>query len=222
LTEAAERNGTVDPFDIEALRDTSEEWNSRKQRRPGTAHVQEAHRTHPRVELRRCATERAFADEVLNQLVPWFKIDQQVYGVHPSGQRPRIDAILRPLDPSGWLDPDPALGVEFKQPSSGGDQMRLIAQALDYTYVNWNNYGRVDVFICTPGTGLFGGTGGWADPSFVLGHLLGQLGIGELCYLGKRHRGWALLIHGHHRLWTEHDGVEEARRRTIRPKVGSR
>jgi len=188
-----------------------------------STHAIEANRTHPRVPLRRCANEREFAEQVLSRLTPWFKVDEQVYGTHVFGARLRIDAILSPLDPGGWLDPNPAFGIEFKQPDAGRDEMRLMVQALDYTYVDWDGYGRVDVFICTPGTGLFGGTGGWADPSFVLGHFLGQLGVGELCFLGgKWHRGWTLLIHGHHRLWSEAHGVEEARRRTIRPKVGSR
>ena len=65
-----------------------------------SAYAIEANRTHPRVPLRRCATEREFAANVLDGLSPWFKIDEQVYSTHVFGARLRIDAILSPLDPA--------------------------------------------------------------------------------------------------------------------------
>ncbi len=179
----------------------------------------------PRIELRACGSERAFADKVLGCLEPWFKIDREVTGTHPFGQRLRIDAVLQPLDDADWHDPNPAFGVEFKQaPQHTRDSMRLAAQALDYTYVDWVSYGRLGVFMCTPGPGAFPIEG---TESRYLVRLLGQFCVGELGYFARRNEtdnggGWALRIHGDHTLWSQDIGAYEAKRRTIRPKVGSR
>jgi hypothetical protein len=174
-----------------------------------------------RILLPECSSEKEFTDKVLGCLEPWFKAEREVTGTHAYGQRVRIDAVLQPLDPPGWLDQGPAFGIEFKQPTGNArDRTRLAAQAVDYTFVDWHGYGRLGVFICTPGIGELLAVGGWRDPDFAMAHLLGQFTVGELCDV--RFYGWTLLIHGSHRLWPERDGVREARHRTIKPKVGSR
>lgn len=201
----------------------------------------ETYGTRIRVPLPACASEREFTDKVLGCLEPWFKVEREVTGIHICGDRVRIDAVISPLNPSGFLDPDPAFGVEFKhEPGSMRDRMAHAAQAADYTYVDWRGHGRLGIFMCAPGKGVFpvymrASTtattplkDGWADPNFFAAHLLGQFTVGELCYLGGWSsptyplRKWALLIHGDHILWSAGHGVEEASRRTIRPKVGSR
>lgn len=195
----------------------------------------------PRVALPACSNEREFSDKVLACLEPWFKVEREVSGVHVFGKRVRIDAVLSPLNSAEWFDPEPAFGVEFKDaPVSMRDRMLHAAQAVDYTLVDWKGYGRLSIFMCCPGQGVFpvhmrastmDGASiahGWADPNFFISHFLGQFMVGELCFLGGwssptyPRRKWSLLIHGDHILWSEGHGVEEARRRTIRPKVGSR
>lgn len=166
------------------------------------------------IPLPHCASEREFATKVLGCLEPWFKIEREVSGTHVFGRRARIDAVLQPHDASGWFDTRPAFGIEFKrfEDPSTRNRMRLAAQAVDYTYVEWNGYGRLGVFMCATGHGVF------ADS--LITHFLGQFTVGELSYL--RHYGWTLRIHGHHRLWSEEEGIREARYRTLIPKVGSR
>jgi hypothetical protein len=188
-------------------------------RHPATDELQ----ARPRTLLPRQASEKEFAKKVIACIEPWFKIEEQVTGTHTLGTYVRIDALARPVDPSGWFDKDPAFGIEFKQlpqDISTRDPMTLAAQAIDYTYVPWLGYGRVGVFMCTPDQGAFPVNGGRGDPNFPIAHLLGQFAVGELCHL--KGRGWTLLKHGWHVLWSERYGVEEAKRQTIRPKVGSR
>lgn len=82
-------------------------------------------------------SETELAEWALGQLDPYFTIHPQVQGVHCSGRRMRIDAILRPRDASGWTDPDPAFGVEFKNPvtlDSTKAYTKWAAQAVDYTH----------------------------------------------------------------------------------------
>lgn len=177
-----------------------------------------------RIALPRQSNEQEFADKVLGCLEPWFKIDRQVRGRHALLEhRPRIDAVLRPLNPAGWKDAEPAFGVEFKHlygEGSTGGRMKLAAQAIDYSYVDWHGYGRLPIFMCSPGKGVFPVTGGWEDHNYWISHLLGQFTIGELCYL--RGYYWTLQMHGYHMIWNSRDGVHEGKHRTIVPKVGSR
>jgi hypothetical protein len=175
------------------------------------------------VPLPRQANEKQFVGKVLGCLEPWFKIEREVHGVYPFlGTYARIDAVLRPLDPTGWFDAEPTFGIEFKQLGSDTrDAMRLAAQSIDYTYVDWNGYGRIGIFMCAPDRGVFPVMGGKEDPNFNLAHLLGQFTVGELCYL-RGSRKWALLMHGWHVIWSEGYGIEEGKRRSIIPKVGSR
>lgn len=169
-----------------------------------------------RLAMPRFALEEDLATWVLGQVAAHFHIQKQVYGTHCSGSRLRIDAVLRPKDTSGWADgPDTAIGVEFKRSNGGRAATQWIAQCVDYGHVEWDGYGRLPIFAC-PGVRV-----GWSDDADkAVGHLLGQMRIGELVKLHKY--GWSLLLHTHHRQWSETEGVVEARRTRLRPKIGSR
>jgi hypothetical protein len=62
----------------------------------------------------------------------------------------RLDAVLRPRDPGPWFDDEPVFGVEFKLPSYGGmkDDANHIRQAVDYSYCDFDGYGRIGIFLC--------------------------------------------------------------------------
>lgn len=175
-------------------------------------------------------TERELADQVLGRLACEFEIEVEIPGRHCSGNELRIDAILRPRSPAEWRNgKTTAFGVEFKNldaalDPSVGDYTKWIAQAVDYTHVDWRNHGRLQVFTCP-------GISEWInrhthDPkksnwsNIVAAHLLSRLGVNEIVqYAGY---GLTLLGQGSHRLWSERGGVCEGRRWDLSPHVGSR
>ncbi|WP_345695748.1 hypothetical protein [Kitasatospora terrestris] len=96
-------------------------------------------------------SERALADHVLGRLAAHFLIEREVEGRYPDGRTVRIDAVLRPRDPSGWFDVEPVFGIEFKLPdkiNSVGEFGAQIAQASDYAHCTFDGYGRLTIFLC--------------------------------------------------------------------------
>jgi hypothetical protein len=136
----------------------------------------------------------------------------------------RLDAVVRPLTIDGWKSPDVALGVEFKDVvrfAQSYDTKNLtswLAQCVDYANTEWGHYGFLYVFACP----------NLVDevPPHVLGNamfvrnFMGQMGIGELKDLPGY--GLTFLLHGHHRLWSERQGVESGQHYNLRRKFGSR
>lgn len=96
------------------------------------------------------ANEKQFADQVLDDLSPYFHIEREVPGRYPTGEGVRLDAVLRPSDPGPWFDDEPVFGVEFKFPGYGGlrDDAAQIRQAVDYSYCEFEGYGRLGIFLC--------------------------------------------------------------------------
>lgn len=172
-------------------------------------------------------SEQALADHVLDRLDPWFTVDPQVWGTACDGKRVRIDAVLRPRDPSSWKDADPAFAVEFKNPGrlASGDGFKLItawqAQCIDYSHTKWDNYGRLAIFSCP---GFTVASTGYSDDrmgtGFSLSHLFGQFRVGEL--RNTQRYGWTLILNGHHRQWSQRRGVEYAKYTRFVPATGSR
>lgn len=162
-------------------------------------------------------TEADLAVAILAILQPDFAIHREVEGTHCAGQSLRLDAVLQPIDSNSWRDPDPAIGVEFKNPyqlDSTRDYTSWAAQCVDYTHTAWNGYGRLTVFTCPPITGY----SPYADKlqlGFVQ-RLLGQMNVGEL---GLTIHGWTLQLNGE-AIWSQRKGVH--RRWSLIPKVGSR
>jgi hypothetical protein len=97
-------------------------------------------------------SEADLASAALGELGRYFTADREVRGVHCTGKRLRLDAVLRPRDPSGWFDPPPVFGVEFKNALAGSLDTRRFtswaAQAVDYAHTDWEGYGRLMIFTC--------------------------------------------------------------------------
>jgi hypothetical protein len=161
--------------------------------------------------------EAEFATWVFGQLDPYFVIRREVEGTSCLGSRMRIDAVLRPRDATGWADPDPAFGVELKNPNAGystKDHTKWVAQAVDYTHTSWDGYGRLLIATCPPVTQE---VPGGLSAEWMLVRIVGQLGIGELGI--SRSQGWALRVSGE-RVWSQDSGPR--RNWSVKPKQGSR
>ncbi len=163
-------------------------------------------------------------DRVLERLQPWFEIEREVTGTHCSGRRLRIDAIIRPRDTQLWRNPNVAFGLEFKMElpkyRSPKHYAGWIAQAVDYTHVDWPRHGRLLVMTC-PGAAM------WLDPGAdydsptvrIARRLAGQLGVGE--FVLRWSHGLTLLLNGEN-VWCERYGVSKGKHWTLVPKAGSR
>lgn len=187
--------------------------------------------------------EAALAQQALAALEPHFRIHPEVWGTHPTGKRLRIDAILQPRDPSPWSRSDIALGVEFKADNvtqGRKDKAKIISQCIDYSLTTWDGIGLVPIFFC-PGFPEVRLVHSERDPFFLgardyregflhgigstMAGLMGQNNVGEL--VQSKHLGWAFLINGHHRIWSERlglktGGVGEGKRNRLLRQVGSR
>jgi hypothetical protein len=87
-------------------------------------------------------SEQEFVNAALDELGAWFAVDREVPGRDCTGRPRRLDAALRPHDPIGWKDPDPAFGVEFKTDTrrtfDTRDYTAWLAQAATYTHTEWS------------------------------------------------------------------------------------
>lgn len=173
-------------------------------------------RSRPRLPVPDHGSEEERANWALEQLTSWFHIEREVWGAHCGGSRLRIDAVLKPRDASAWKDENPALGVEFKLPAgSTRDYTAWAAQAVDYTHVFWQGYGRLKIFTCpSPVVPYVDGDAAW-----LMARLLGQLGVGDLCQVPQR--GWAFMLNDHV-IWCEADGPVAAKQWSVRSRVGHR
>ena len=82
--------------------------------------------------------ENSIRETFLLHLEKDFHISREVKGVHMSGKTLRIDAILKPKNTDGWLNPNITIGIEFKDPSKissseGRGKYDMLAQCLDYS-----------------------------------------------------------------------------------------
>lgn len=164
--------------------------------------------------LGRFASEKVLADRVLERLAPWFEVRREVVGQHCSGRPLRIDAMLRPRNAELWRDPDVAFGVEFKLPGADAslrDYTGWIAQAVSYTHVEWDGYGRRMVLVC-PGAASWLDSRPHQDPDrgevMIAKRLTGQLGVGELVL--RRTAGLSVLVNNGS-VWSERYGVSSGR-----------
>lgn len=171
--------------------------------------------------------EAGLAGAVLARLEPWFHVAREVRGQHPLGAACRIDAVVAPREPLRWKRDDVALAIEFKSLGSREawgrtDLTAWVAQAIDYTYVEWGLWGRLPIFMCpSPLDGIDRLSEGPVQPveNFVHG-LLGQFNVGFLClYEGT---GLSFVLQGRHRIWSERYGVESGRRWSLRSRIGNR
>lgn len=166
--------------------------------------------------------EAAFADAACERLSRWFHVDREVPGRHCSGRSLRIDAVISPIDPAGWRDAHPCFGVEFKIAGQRTFDTRNFtgwaAQAVDYTHVEWQRYGRLHVLVCP---GLTSHLDTYGEPATrLLSKMLWQLGVGELQPI--RHHGWAIIAQARHILWSQNAGVKEGARWSVDRRAGHR
>lgn len=169
-------------------------------------------------------SEQDVKERYLRVLRAHFAVQEQVTGQHLSGKKMRLDAVLRPLVIEGWKNPDVALGVEFKDVdrfSQSYDTKNLtswLAQCVDYANTKWDGYGFIYLFACPSLVDEV--------PPHVLGNemfvrnFMGQMGVGELKNL--QNYGLTILLHGHHRIWSEQRGLESGRYYNLVRKFGSR
>lgn len=192
--------------------------------------------------LATASAEALLAERTLTSLSSHFLITEQVIGTHPTGKRLRIDAILRPRDPSPWSRSDIALGVEFKAPTDRPSERRerkenckIISQCIDYSLVDWSAFGQVPIFFCPGFAEIRAASDRENDPFFsdqdyaegfrngigyLMAGVMGQNNVGELAH--SQHLGWAFLINGHHRIWSQKYGLGEGARNKLIRQVGSR
>lgn len=166
------------------------------------------------------ASEAELSHAVLQRLEQHFHVDREVEGKHATGKPLRLDAVLRPRDASQWSRPDIAFGVEFKNVTSEDtcNYTRWAAQAIDYTYTEWDGYGRLAIFTCPGVLTAYRETFRTADGVFAEG-LLGQFGVGELLL----RCGPGLTLAQQKRvIWTELEGPKLGKTWALRVKTGSR
>lgn len=156
--------------------------------------------------------EPEIRDAVLAMLAPHFEVETEVVGLHPSGCKLRIDALLQPKDRTAWRNKNLALGLEFKRvPSRNqpyGDSA-LMAQCLDYSHCNYLGVGEVLVFACPLPFYL-------AREAHLL-RFLALYGVGHVSFHHIR-RGLCLKL-GDGILWCEREGVHDLGRRSMLSKT---
>ncbi|MEV7638538.1 hypothetical protein AB0O32_01290 [Streptomyces rubiginosohelvolus] len=170
--------------------------------------------------------EATLTEGVLRRLEPWFHIEREISGKHPTGRPCRIDAVLKPRDAPAWKNPDVALGVEFKSwfphviNSSRKDTTGWVAQTIDYSMTDWTGYGRLPIFMCPdPFMRSRDVTGMDATNQFVDG-LLGKFNVGYMALFNGV--GLTMLMHGNNTVWSERYGVSHGRKWTLRSRTGNR
>jgi hypothetical protein len=169
-------------------------------------------------------SEASLSARYLTDLEPHFYIEREVAGSHFSGKRLRLDAVLKPKISSSWKRNDVAFGIEFKdadrfsQNYDTKNLTRWLAQCVDYSNTDWDSFGYLYIFCCpslvdqVPESVL-------PNPMFVR-NFMGQMGIGEINYQPRY--GLSIVLHGHHRIWSEAKGVEHGKTYTLSRRFGSR
>lgn len=159
----------------------------------------------------------------LPRLDKHFFVEREVWGVHCSGMRMRIDAVIRPRDTSEWKNKEVAFGIEFKSDKKssgaplGSDGARWLAQCQDYAHCKFDGYGNLYVLLA-------GGFTPQVKTKLIdnnsIQRLAYHLGVGELKRDPKD--GFMILLAGEHKIWTEATGVYLGKTYGLERKWGSR
>jgi len=139
--------------------------------------------------------------------------------------------VQRGHDPAA-LHPDQA-GPGERRDRKGN--AKIISQCIDYSWTYWDGFGHIPVFFCpgfkeirasealprvdTWSAGYECGIGS------LMAAVMGQNNIGELVY--SSHLGWAFMMHGSHRIWSQRlgrypAGVGVGKHAKMLRKAGSR
>lgn len=185
---------------------------------PGQAYAAE-------LPLNNFGSEAELAKRVLERLDEHFVIVQEVGGTHCLGRRMRADAVIIPRNWQEWKNPNIAFGVEFKLPDGSiRSYTKWLAQTVDYTHVDWDDFGHLVMLTC-PGVaaGLCRDQGD-GDPDTIrevkfAKRIIGQLNVGELVVRWRY--GLTILINNDH-VWSERSGVVRGGQWPLNVKSGSR
>lgn len=174
--------------------------------------------------------EEGVKERILSRLSKHFHIEEEVWGTHWSGKRLRIDAVLTPLDDSGWKTKRPRLGIEFKNfrgfdPSfSIKDYTKWWSQCHDYAETKFDGHGHMYVFSYNGFSHYRQRLSSESLAAFAV-RFWGRLGVGEL---QPTTDGWPrkqclmFVLHGTTKIWSEVSGVKEGSRMSMERKFGSR
>lgn len=145
------------------------------------------------------------------------------------GNRCRIDAVITPKDYTDWANKSLSFGVEFKHFSDGthdpGDKhaslnyySKQFKQIIDYSYTEFNGFGRIPILICPP---LFGNISGkeYTSSLQLIKNCMGQCNIGELSICPRN--GLSIYFNTFHRIWSERWGVSVGKVQKFLIKTGS-
>lgn len=169
-------------------------------------------------------SEEDIKNSYLSLLKIDFNIDVEVEGIHFTGKKLNLDAVVRPRNNKLWKNENTALGIEFKDTArfrsnfDTKDFTKWLAQCIDYSNTRWGKYGYLYIFACPSITDNV--------PEHVLGNeqfvvnLMSQLGVGELKKLNKY--GLTFILNGRHRVWSRNKGVEAGKSWNLLRKFGSR
>ncbi|MBL7730903.1 MAG: hypothetical protein JNM88_06965 [Chitinophagaceae bacterium] len=169
-------------------------------------------------------SEKDIEKIIQSDLSKYFEFIPKVKGKHFSGKTLEIDFIIKPIDNSLWKKQDIVFGLEFKdldrfdKKGDTTDFTKWIAQCVDYSNTDWNNYGYINILTC-PGISTSTFMEAAYSSSFVL-RILGHLGVGEL--KNTTNYGWAIFLHEQHRMWSEKEGVSSGKNWNLSRKFGSR
>jgi hypothetical protein len=157
--------------------------------------------------------ESDVSNQLLERLERFFIVHREIDGVHWTGKKVRIDAVLQPKKELGFFDPSCFLGLEIKRGVDGlGEITKQISQAVDYTNSSFGDFGLMYVF-CYPDPI----DGGWNQQVNFYDRFIGQLGIGFL----SSKSGLRLRLKGHN-LWSEAAGAQDAKHWSLKRKFGSK
>jgi hypothetical protein len=166
--------------------------------------------------------ESSVKRKVLDRLSRYFHIHEEVSGTHWSGKRMRIDAIITPIDDSGWKTKSPKLGIEFKNfngfnPSVDiKDYTKWWAQCHDYAETNFDGHGYVQVFSYN-GFSHYRQRASSENVAAFAVRFWGRLGVGEI-----QPDELLFVMNGTNKIWSERRGVIDGARIAMDRKFGSR
>lgn len=165
------------------------------------------------------ADEIIFRNNWFAKLEPYFEIYKEVTGVHLTGAKLQIDAVIRPKDISEWKNTKIAFGVEFKSPTKIDrlrNQFGFMKQCVDYSYTEFDSFGFIPVLSCP----RFEVDETYSNEKALtsIRHFLNSFNVGEL---DDTYRGLSIIFAEHHYIWA--DGiVNEGKRWSFEKKFGSR
>lgn len=178
---------------------------------------------------RELGQEKDISAKVLDRLARHFKIEEQVQGMHWTGRRLTIDAIVTPLDDSGWKTKSPSLGIEFKNfrafnPSIDmKDYTKWWGQCHDYAETDFDGHGYIFVFSYN-GFSHYRQRGSSSLAALAV-RFWGRLGVGELApaFDGYPRKEGLMFSMSGCKVWSEITGPRDgAKNWNMKRKFGSR